>query len=170
MTKEDYTTLKQAIDLKELGFIFGLHGKYSKGKLTLVTSEPPSLALAAKWLREKHHLAVIVKLNGVRTMWFSEIWEMIPNGKVYDNPGVLYDSYEDALSAGIDNAIEILKEKIDNEPPVQCKEGTDLTWQDIRRIVKIADAELGRHTQDELAEMGEEKYYETILNKYNQPR
>lgn len=45
------------------------------------------------------------------------------------------------------------------------KQLNDLTWQDIRRIVKIADAELGRHTQDELAEMGEEKYYEMILKK-----
>lgn len=52
----------------------------------------------------------------------------------------------------------------------QAEKDLALTWQDIRRIVKIADAELGRHTQDELAEMGEEKYYETILEKYNQPR
>lgn len=52
----------------------------------------------------------------------------------------------------------------------QAEQDLALTWQDIRRIVKIADAELGRHTQDELAEMGEGKYYETILEKYNQPR
>lgn len=52
----------------------------------------------------------------------------------------------------------------------QAEKDLALTWQDIRRIVKIADAELGRHTQDELAEMGEEKYYEKILEKYNQPR
>lgn len=95
------------------------------------------------------------------------------NGQYY---GINYDDTADILfDIKLFCERAITKDKycpspISNEPPVQCREGTDLTWQDIRRIVKIADAELGRYTQDELAEMGEEKYYEMILKKYNQPR
>ena len=68
----------------------------------------PTLYDAATWLRDKHRLAVIVKLNGLRTMWFTEIWTMIPNAPVYNEPGVLFDSFEEALRNGISKALELL--------------------------------------------------------------
>lgn len=71
----------------------------------------PTLCDAATWLRDKHHLAVLVKLNGVRTMWFSEVWTMTTNGPVYHEHGVLFDSYEEALSNGISKALELLADK-----------------------------------------------------------
>ena len=69
-----------------------------KDDLDDFSAPAPTLNQAAKWIREKHHLAVIVKLNGLRTMWFSEVWTMTQNGPVYHEPGVLFESYDEALS------------------------------------------------------------------------
>lgn len=121
MTHEDYVTLEQAKKLKQLGYdgeyhcyyvVNSCNGKYlSTPQIASIFKDDinaPDLYEVATWLRDKHHLAVLVKLNGVRTMWFSEIWTMIPNGPVYNDPGVLFESYEEALSHGISKALELL--------------------------------------------------------------
>lgn len=134
MTHEDYVTLEQAKKLKMLGFndeclctLIEYHdcvfieypdgsfcmigGKLSDHEKPFKTYPAPTLTQAAKWIREEHHLAVIVKLNGVRTMWFSEVWTMTSNGPVYHDPGVLFESYDEALSHGISKALELLADK-----------------------------------------------------------
>lgn len=126
MTHEDYVTLEQAKELKRLGFDYDCLStfiEYPDDSFCLVDDElsdhekqfktypAPTLYQVCTSLRDKHHLAVIVKLNGVRTMWFSEVWTMVPNGPVYHDPGVLFDSYEEALSNGISKALELLADK-----------------------------------------------------------
>lgn len=47
--------------------------------------------------------------------------------------------------------------------------GIELTWEDIKRIVNIADYMIDLDVQDELPECckTEQGYYEEILNRYN---
>lgn len=125
MTHEDYVTLEQAKELKRLGFDYDclstfieypdgfcmVDDELSDHEKQFKTYPAPTLTKVAKWLREEHHLSVLVKLNGLRTMWFSEVWTMTTNGPVYNEPGVLFESYDEALSHGISKALELLADK-----------------------------------------------------------
>lgn len=91
------------------GFMFPTYDEHEDFSQFYVMA--PTLNQAATWLRDKYHLAVIVKLNGLRTMWFSEVWTMATNGPVYNEPGVLFESYEEALSNGISKALQLLADK-----------------------------------------------------------
>lgn len=67
----------------------------------------PTLELAAKWLRDKKDLWInICKPNQDSSKWSSSV-----NGINYYlwKPCSEYNSYEKALSAGINKAIKILK-------------------------------------------------------------
>ena len=114
---------EQAKALKELGFPQDLfYGTFYFATLESVNPIPfcgmpftnthivcPTLELAAKWLREKKDLWIhICKPNSDLTKWSSSVnrisshlWRIC----------LEFDSYEQALSAGIDKAIEILKSK-----------------------------------------------------------
>lgn len=43
-----------------------------------------------------------------------------------------------------------------------------MTWQDIRRIITIANNLLNRLDYDKIKKMGEEGYYTEILNRFNE--
>lgn len=43
-----------------------------------------------------------------------------------------------------------------------------MKWQDIRRIITIADNLLNRLDYEQIKKMGEEGYYTEILNRYNE--
>lgn len=91
------------------GFMFPTYDEHEDFSQFYVPA--PTLNQAAKWLREEHHLAVLVKLNGAHTMWFYVILPLTPNGPVCNDPGVLFDSFEEALSSGVGKALELLTEK-----------------------------------------------------------
>lgn len=67
----------------------------------------PTLAQACKWLRSKG-LSVHVYMNRMRNMYYNEICETKVDGR---STGVsdLYDTYEEAQSAGIDVALGMLE-------------------------------------------------------------
>ncbi len=136
MNPEDFVSYEQAVKLKECGFdescITYLNPK-SYGKCVVIAGKEltmkecvshevlcPSLSQAAKWLREVKGIYIEVKVrdhNAFET-----------EGKVIDNktphlplPKYLFDlwdyrnpytTYESALSAGIDAALELIKEKV----------------------------------------------------------
>ena len=131
-THEDYVSFKQAVKLKDLGFNWEVVKGYShfpgEKVKTLNAQEEnvnaickwcfaaPTLAQAQKWLRE-------VKELDIDIMLFRDIdaREEPPKIKRYYNCEIAYsedsedlyedfDSYEQALSAGIDKAIQIIKE------------------------------------------------------------
>lgn len=139
MAREDYVSLEQAKALKELEFDWECYSLYNEnGKLSPNLEEwcdiaflnynyhdelcsAPTLAQAQKWMREVKELDIDITL-------FREIdaREEPVRIKRYYNCEIAYsedaedlsedfDSYEEALSAGIDKAIEILKEEINNE-------------------------------------------------------
>lgn len=43
-----------------------------------------------------------------------------------------------------------------------------MKWQDIRRIIRIADYLLNRLDYNKIKKMGEEGYYTEILNRFNE--
>lgn len=119
MTYEDYCTYEQSIKLKELGFdwIYGegfQEKTYYNNLKTLcqfdeeiVTTEvpAPTLAQAQKWIREVKGVVLVVQF-GRGKYW----WDIFYSNKNIYAP-LDYDTYEQSLSAGIDKALELLKER-----------------------------------------------------------
>lgn len=75
-----------------------------------------TLSLAEKWLRDVKGWHIQVRINGVRSAYWYEIWSTIPNGPVYGTPDDesfqrgQFDTYEMALSEGIDKVLKLLEE------------------------------------------------------------
>ena len=128
MTHEDYVSFGQAKALKKLGFNWGamkgyahfpgekvksfnaqeenINSKYSKWHFAA-----PTLAQTQKWLREVKGIAInVIAHDGGYYHWEGVY---LPSAPI-NYSTVLYkdrfSSYEEALSDGIDKAIEILKE------------------------------------------------------------
>ena len=55
---------------------------------------------------------------------------------------------------------------VDKITPLYEEKPKALDWKDIRKIVKLADAELERHSKKELITMGEEAYYTEVAKAY----
>lgn len=137
---EDYVSYEQAKTLKELGFNWACIGFYNHYKIPCiehnicyegkiikenynddfiantynVLCSAPTLAQAQKWLREVKQIEV----NSTYDLICGEGWFFYHNDLEHvsfsgiDKMGdTLYASYEQALSAGIDKALELLKEK-----------------------------------------------------------
>lgn len=66
----------------------------------------PTLAHAQKWLREKHHISVRVSYISYHKVWFAD-WLNLDSGE-FDDTDTTFDSYEQALSAGIKLCVENL--------------------------------------------------------------
>ena len=131
MNKEDFCTYSQAVRLKKLGFDWECIAKYGAepdGKPILVGSTvfvfrnseekgrdatAPTLAHAQKWLREEHSLYVDISTHG-KHCWTTNIVgysdEDIPKGYLHPVNVEVFDLFEQALSAGLDVALELLEE------------------------------------------------------------
>lgn len=129
MDEKDFVKFNQAMKLAELGFDYEtfMYYQVSGGELIdnglrkdfnwkarnnperSTTLSCPTLSQACKWLRSKG-LSVHVYMNGMRNMFYNEIWETKCDGR---STGVseLFETYEEAQSDGIDIALGILKNK-----------------------------------------------------------
>ena len=97
--KEEYVTYEQAVKLKELGFDWECN--HFNPDCSAIR-----LDQAQRWLREKHNLSVEPICNMVR-QWNVNVCEIDNFGTaVYSKMNL--DTYELALSAGIDKALELL--------------------------------------------------------------
>lgn len=119
------TTFKQAKALKELGYpqsiisaskVFGIRTQKQTSNLNYLAIygddgqyiPAPTLELAAKWLREEKN--ILIEITRVFGKYAGRIMELHTSGE--RNPHIQfqdYSSYEEALSVGIDKAIEMLK-------------------------------------------------------------
>ena len=125
---EDFVTYEQAVKLKELGFKYPCNHYYSldSGLLHEETENDqtnyihcnskylisaPTMSQAVKWLREVKGVKVYVK-----PLFSSEEYEYWISFKFRgyggDEDYGVKDSWENALSAGIDQAFKLLKEEI----------------------------------------------------------
>lgn len=131
MTELQFVTFEQAKALKELGFpqdmIGGYYSEICKPEVrgllvhkivvdTMYAS--PSLELVAKWLRDEKKMQVEVNYvcDGcfrcyvfMMNRCYSDIKSIAVENKDDKSKFYRYVSYEEALSAGIDKAIKILK-------------------------------------------------------------
>lgn len=71
----------------------------------------PTQALAAKWLREVHHYAVCVWYSAEHEKWFYAHGNLdnMMFDEEYSISDFIYDSYEQALEAGLQEAIKLIK-------------------------------------------------------------
>ena len=141
--KENYCSFEQAVKLKDLGFAEKVNHAYLKkisiepelsvGDLKEVHSKDPknyndnrkgagkglffysapALHIAQTWLREVKHIYVYPEINCLKK-WFAKAVDIERNEDlIWD--GTMFDTYELALSAGIDKALELLgKEPLQN--------------------------------------------------------
>ena len=126
---DDYVSLETARLLKEAGFDCPCIEYYTleEGKIHgWADAEPynqneyrdyysrPTLSLAAKWLREVKHLAVMPEFC-FSCNWQYRIYLLpVENGYAEDitvGSERLYEAYEDALEAGMNEALEFLINK-----------------------------------------------------------
>lgn len=123
-------SFEQAKALKELGFpqeyissnqkIYNRKGELTTQNTTFWSygheADAPSLELAAKWLREEKNFFMSIEFCAIaeETPKYVNFLDYIKDKKVlfsnyaHNDKDDYWDSYEEALSAGIDKAIEIL--------------------------------------------------------------
>lgn len=127
METEDYVNYQQALRLKEMGFNWPTNNWYNYekrfiGKNSCHAANPvsfqkapdhadaPTLAQVTKWLREIYRISVEAyypkDVNGTWSYAIIFMDETTPN--IYSHK---WESYEKALSAGIDKVLELLKER-----------------------------------------------------------
>lgn len=123
---EDYVTFEQAKKLKELGFdwecdfiyYFTYHnhdnpvfGRYETTDHYEVEKYwyAPTQALTQKWLREKKGICVTSNIN-IHKGKYKFNWNitLFKEGRGVWDENVIYDTYEQALSSGIDRVLELL--------------------------------------------------------------
>lgn len=127
MTQEDYVSYEQAVKLKEFGFKDKCNAYYWTEDKTFECTNSiihknsdtcqtvviaPYLWQAQKWLREKHNLSV-EPISNIARQWNANVCEINNFGvAVYSRMSLA--TYELALSAGIDAALELLTNKPNN--------------------------------------------------------
>ena len=121
MIKEQFVSFETAKMLKEAGFNEHCHDIYDNvngfrwfkiGESTPKGWVPcPTQALAAKWLRDVHHYTVCVWFAKDHEKWFYAHGNLdnMMFDEEYSISDFIYDSYEQALEAGLQEAIKLIK-------------------------------------------------------------
>lgn len=123
MIEEQFVSFDTARMLKEAGFDVPCFNQYTErgtiwhcdcpenfNKSQCVTSRPTQ-ALAARWLREVHHYAVCVWFSKDHDKWFYAYGdtENMVFDEDYSISEFIYGTYEEALEAGLCEAIKLIK-------------------------------------------------------------
>ena len=128
MNTEDFCTYEQALVLKELGF--DLKTEYYYSKLTGINfsnvpdnfnntsvngvCSAPTLAQAQKWLRKKKKYSVeafFERIKDDKEQWSYFRSNILDNSQDDQSIGY-FNSYEEALSAGITECIKFIKDNL----------------------------------------------------------
>lgn len=67
----------------------------------------PTQALAARWLREVHH--ILIMLNPTLDGWIFDLFNLKGHHYILCNQDANADSYEQAMEAGLREAIKLIK-------------------------------------------------------------
>lgn len=126
MIEESYVSFETAKLLKEAGFDVLCTSQYTEGECILDTDylnnfnqgefgySRPTLALAARWLREVHRIVVDVTFipplfDGVNWQYFiGNMDDMVWEGD-FEPSERKYATYEAAFEAGLQEAIKLIK-------------------------------------------------------------
>ena len=133
MIEESYVSFDTAKMLKEAGFDARCYVQYSDIGVQWDSTSPsnfnadhwayscPTQALAARWLREAHGIHVVITeeayTNGINYLWqvliynplSVDCWDNKSTGMYGDNGE--YKTYEEALEAGLQEAIKLIKKQ-----------------------------------------------------------
>ena len=133
--KEECVTYKQAQELKRLGFrdeVFGYYDEFGRLGVSAQTDynvnwdyfiSAPTLSQAQKWLREEKGLIIFVTpefyegdaLEDVKWYFYTQPLQNLRKQRGGKVEGRYYDIYELALYAGIDAALELLTDKLNDK-------------------------------------------------------
>lgn len=125
MIEESYVSFDTAKLLKEAGFDVPCFNQYTErgtiwhcdcpenfNKSQCVTS-CPTQALAARWLREVHHINVYACFDyeefDEKKWFFTREHTMVTDDSAVYCDVINYDSYEEALEAGLKHGLELIK-------------------------------------------------------------
>lgn len=130
MNHEDFVTYDQAVKIKELGFDWECNHWYHPLEPEKIIEcqtyynhnsferpySAPTLAQAQKWLREKEiEVGVFGDFDGElptgKWVWLMREFNTHLFDTVFPEDDIRFNTYEQALSAGIDRALEILSKK-----------------------------------------------------------
>lgn len=123
LTEKDYCDYETCVALKELGFNDSTDLRYNHSQILgdfLGGVKAPTLYEAQKWLREEEKIIIEATFNLMYKGQPRFSWRVLYNltqheGAYYTFDSVKskedYDSFEEALSEGIKEAVKILKEK-----------------------------------------------------------
>ena len=120
LTEKDYCDYETSRELKELGFVAGLgeddcgHCLYDEAWHDQV--DRPLLYEAQKWLREEKKIDVLIELETKDIHLSSKYYSIYISymsrfSREFSYISQNFDSYEEALSEGIKEAVKLLKEK-----------------------------------------------------------
>ena len=125
MIEEQFVSFDTAKMLKEAGFDVPCTSQYTEGKCIWNVGYPynfnqdefgysrPTQALAARWLREVHHLNVYACFDyekfDERKWFFTREHTMVNDDSAVYCSITNYKSYEEALEAGLQKAIKLIK-------------------------------------------------------------
>lgn len=132
MIEESYVSFDTARILKEAGFDVPCNSYYELEDGEAVRKDcirpydhngfgdticsRPTLALAARWLREVHHYAICVWFSKDHEKWFYAHWDMdnMAFDTNYNISEFIFDSYEEAFKAGLQEAIKLITNENEN--------------------------------------------------------
>jgi hypothetical protein len=130
MIHEEYVSFDTAKLLKEAGFRELTKTHYSSRGQVWETALPedynddfncntcnrPTQALAARWLREVHSIMVVPFFDDDMVQWYYVIDGVTKESGIECVQSASdYDSYEEALEAGLKRALEMIKERSDEQ-------------------------------------------------------
>ena len=121
---EDYVTFEQAKKLRELGFDWECNHWYHPLEPDKILESysycnhnkferphsAPTISLVQKWLREEKEICVTSSIK-IHEGKYKFNWSitLFKEGRGIWDESVIYDTYVQALSEGIDKALELLK-------------------------------------------------------------
>ena len=116
VTEKDYCDYETCVALKELGFPI----EWFEDETYHENNTEISLYEAQKWLREERNIDVLIELETkdihLSSKYYSiHISYMGRFRREFSYISKNFDSYEDALSEGIKEAVKILKEELNEE-------------------------------------------------------
>ena len=125
MIEESYVSFDTARMLKEAGFDVPCTSQYTEGMGVWNVEYPynfneddfgysrPTQALAARWLREVHHINVYACFDyekfDERKWFFTREHTMVNDDSAVYCSITNYNSYEEALEAGLKHGLELIK-------------------------------------------------------------
>ena len=119
MIEESYVSFETARLLKEAGFDVPCDNYYDKDGFFRGDFKAymcPTQALAARWLREARHYVICAWLAIEEKKWFYAYGDTDDMFLTYDYAisDAIYDTYEEAMEAGLKNCLELINNRISN--------------------------------------------------------